>query len=84
MSDYDNTDTGVLFKARNKKSDRHPDYTGKINVAGKDMRLAAWIKDGRSGKFLSIKVSDYQVNGEGKPAPNREAPADDLDDDIPF
>ena len=43
MSDYDNTNTGAIFKAE-KKSPNHPDYTGSINVAGVEYWLSSWIK----------------------------------------
>ena len=62
-SDFDNTNRGVLFKDTEKgEGDRKPDYTGKINVQGKDWRLAGWIKESKSGtKFLSLAVSEFKV-----------------------
>ena len=58
MSDF--TDSGVLFKNDRKERDNQPDYTGKINVGGVEKRLAAWIKEGKNGKYMSLKVSDFQ------------------------
>lgn len=56
---YDNTNRGVLFKNDKKGNERAPDYTGKLNVTGKDWSLAAWIKESKSGtKFLSISLSE--------------------------
>ena len=61
MTDYDNTNRGVLFKENEKKSDNHPDYTGKVDVGGTEFRLAGWIKESRTGnKFLSLAVSEVQ------------------------
>jgi uncharacterized protein (DUF736 family) len=57
MSNYDNTNSGVLF-THAKKADNQPDYKGKINVGGKDYDLAGWVKQGKSGQFLSLKVSE--------------------------
>lgn len=54
---YDNTNRGVLFKNGRKQQDKHPDYTGKIDVEGKEYKLAAWIKEGSKGKFMSLSVS---------------------------
>ena len=77
MPQYDDTNRGVLFKNTDKKTDKHPDYTGKIDVEGKPYRLAAWIKDGQRGKFMSLSLSEPQ---QGSSAP----PAGDLSDEIPF
>ena len=61
---YDDTNRGVLFKEQDKQSDKHPDYTGGINVNGTEYRLAGWIKEGKKGKFLSLAVSS--PNGKKK------------------
>lgn len=91
MADYDNTNRGVLFRNDKKDSDNHPDYTGKINIDGDEKRLAAWLRESKSGnKFLSISISEFQPKAEGSaynaalasqsPAPAQSA----MDDEIPF
>jgi hypothetical protein len=47
----------TLFK-NNKTTNNAPEYTGEIMVNGKKMRLAAWVKEGKSGKFMSGKMSE--------------------------
>lgn len=94
MTDYDNTNRGGLWKNARKESDRHPDYTGNINVNGVDMWLSAWIKtDRKGGKFMSLAVkpkdADTRPGMSGYASgPDRDAdtrrPLDTLDDDIPF
>lgn len=87
---YDNTNSGVLFKNNKKDSDKHPDYTGKIDVNGKELQIAAWIRDSKNGtKFMSLKVSEPrdfdQRPANEQPAP--QAPSGDAPinlDDIPF
>lgn len=55
MADY--TNSGVLFKNES-PNEKAPAYKGKINVDGKEYELAAWVKEGKSGKFLSLKVQE--------------------------
>lgn len=60
---YDNTDRGALFKNDRKEKDAHPDYRGSVNVGGQEYWLSAWIKDGRSGKFMSLSVQPKEQRG---------------------
>ena len=66
MADYDNTNSFALFK-NEKSQDNQPDYTGNITLeGGKEMRLAAWIKESKSGlKFLSGVMSEPQAKASG-------------------
>jgi hypothetical protein len=82
VSKYDNS--GILFVNRDKKTDKHPAYTGKITINGEERRLAGWIKkDETTGqfKYMTLKISDQQRQG----LPQREEPKQrQLDDEIPF
>ena len=79
---YDNTNRGVLFKDEEPKSEKSPQYTGTLNVAGIEFRLAAWVKESKAGnKFVSLAVTPKEEKkAETKPA-GRIA---DMQDDIPF
>lgn len=59
--------TGVLFKAE-KKTDKHPDYTGSLKLEDGDYYVSAWVKEGPKGKFfsLSLKKKDVQNNVQAK------------------
>ena len=76
--DYDNS--GILFKNDKEGNERRPDYTGKATVDGEEYRIAAWIKNGKKGKFLSLSFQAAENRGSG-----RGRDYDPLDDnDIPF
>ena len=89
--DYDNTNRGTLFKAKEKKSEKSPDYTGTINVNGVEMRLSGWLKESKAGmKYFSLAVSekDGQYESKSNARPRSEGrsngSADPFDDPIPF
>lgn len=55
--EYDNTNSGALFRAKDRKTDKHPEYTGTINIDGVEYYLSAWVKERFSGeKFFGIKA----------------------------
>lgn len=83
MTDYDNTNRGVLFKNDKEGNEARPDYTGKIDIDGKEMRLAAWIKQSKDGtkKFLSLNVSEFPTKQVKNTCTVTEP---DFDDEIPF
>ena len=63
MADYDNKNSFALFKNdKGDKDNNRPDYTGNITLeGGKEMRLAAWIRESKSGlKYLSGTMSEPQ------------------------
>lgn len=59
MADYSNENRGVLFNEKEVKSENHPTMTGKLDVEGKEYRIAAWEKTSRNGDtFLSLAISE--------------------------
>jgi len=74
MTDYDNS--GILFKNDKKSGPKHPDYKGSAKVGGTEYWMAAWIKDGEKGKFMTFA---FTVKDD---APQRSE--SELDDSIPF
>lgn len=74
---------GSLFE--NDKGDNlaRPDYKGDAMVNGVHMEIAAWVKDGKNGKFLSLS---FKPKGERQhaPEPAPEPPPRNPRDDLPF
>ena len=96
MSNYDNTNRGVLFKNDRKEKDTHPNMKGSINVEGVEYWVSAWTKEGQNGKFISLSLTPKeqtqtaaqaaQVAQKAAPPQRQQAApvVQDLDDDIPF
>ena len=82
MTEFDNTDRGVLYRNENKTSENHPDYSGSVNVAGTDFWLSGWLKESKKDgkKFFSLSV---RPKGDTKPV-NKPVVTADPNDDIPF
>jgi hypothetical protein len=79
VTQYSDENRGALFSNRDKKrDDKDPDYTGKLNVGGREFWLNAWLKESKAGqKYLSISV---KRKDEAKPAKT----AAPHDSEIPF
>ena len=75
--------SGVLFSNDKKDNERAPHYKGNITVDGKDYWLSAWVKEGKSGKFMGLAVS---LKEEYKPKPSERSKATNFDnaEDLPF
>jgi hypothetical protein len=86
MSDY--TNSGILFKNDYKNDNpKAPDYKGKINVDGEEKELAAWVKKGKKGKFMSLSVSepyDKEKANSSEQVDFNNEDLDNVDDDLPF
>lgn len=69
---YDNTNSGALFRDEKRTNDRAPEYTGTLNVEGKDYRIVAWVKEStKSGKkFFSLKIEEPRTQAQQAPEPD--------------
>lgn len=75
MSNYDNTNRGVLFVNDRKETENQPDRTGSLNVEGVEYFFDGWLKESKDGKkFLSVSVKRKDKQPTAAPAPSR-APA---------
>jgi hypothetical protein len=92
---YDNTNSGMMAWNENRKTDKHPEFSGSINVEGTDYWLSAWVNEGKPGgkmegkKYFSIKINRKdggQSSGGGGGIQRMERPSyGNLEsDDIPY
>ena len=83
MSDYDDTNTGALFKNDKGDVENRPDYKGPLNVNGEEMQVAAWLRVAKSGqKYMSLKVDKKYEAPTNQP--DDPGTSHDLDDEVPF
>lgn len=77
--------SGALFKNDKQGIENRPDYRGDIVIEGTAYYLSAWLKEGKSGKFMSLSATPKTAQA-GKPAPSsKPAPTfDEMDSDLPF
>lgn len=90
-----------LFKNDKGENASRPDYRGEgKDLAGNEIEVACWLKDGGKGKFMScsIKMKGDRQQAQPKPTtqPTQERPArpasdkrlpggfDEMTDDVPF
>ena len=76
--------SGVLFSNDKKDNERAPHYKGNITVEGKDYWLSAWVKEGKSGKFMGLAVSPKEPQPKAKMSERSKATGFDEDESLPF
>jgi hypothetical protein len=82
VTQYDNTNSGVLFRNDRKQTEKHPDYTGNINVNGTEFWLSAWIAKSKAGvPLMRLKVNPKEEKAK---AAKSEPEVEPFSDEIPF
>ena len=76
--------SGVLFKNDRKDKPTAPDYKGNVTVDGKPYWLSAWVKDGKTGKFMGLALSPKEEANTSSPKKKPSSGFDDMDSDVPF
>lgn len=85
MSDFDNTNRGVLFINDQQGNDKRPNYRGSLNVAGVEYNISGWKKVSKKGTtFLSLSVDRKPEIEQAPPVMKPNAPSFDDLADMPF
>lgn len=99
MSEYDNTNKGVLFPNSYKNKSNQPDVRGNINVKGEDFKLAGWVRTKKDSdeKFFALAVEVEEPEAQQDQDPIGEVmttppptpveglpPSESGDEEVPF
>jgi hypothetical protein len=89
MADYDNTNRGSVWKNEKKETEKHPDFTGSVNVEGKEYWVSGWKR--RPDQSDKAPALSFSLRAKDESAPTKQAETSgggannaDFDDDIPF
>jgi len=66
--EYDNTNQGALFRNEDKSDEDERDYTGNLNVEGREFRVSGYVKTSKAGKkYLRLTVKPKGGDKTAKP-----------------
>lgn len=82
MPEYDNTNSGRLFKNDRKEKDSHPDLNGHLNVNGEEFWISAWKKEGSAGRgpFYSIAIKPKEEQATTKKPAGKKSFTQEMDE----
>ena len=89
MNNYDNNNSGALWRNDKQGNEKRPDYRGEAQIDRVQYFVSAWIRESKKDgtKFMSLKFQPKQAaqhKGGAKNPPARE-PAHEYDDsEVPF
>jgi len=78
MPHYDNTNRGAIWKNARKESDKHPDFTGSLNVEGKEYYVSAWRKEPNGDRSPVLSFSIKAKDDVSEPSATK------VSEDVPF
>jgi len=84
---YDNRNSGMLYKNDRKETEKQPDYKGSfIDKDNVEYWLSGWIKDGKKGKFISFVVEpkDKSQKPQSSKQEYQSNAPDYEENDVPF
>lgn len=81
--EYDNNNRGSIWKNDKKETEKHPDFTGSLNVNGVDFWVSAWKR--RADQNEKAPALSFSIKAKDDTAPVKASThISDIDDDVPF
>jgi hypothetical protein len=63
QTQYNDDNRGVLFWREEKETEKHPDWTGSVTIAGRTFDIAGWSRKSEKGKdYISISVNKERLS----------------------
>ncbi len=85
MTEFDNTNRGSIWGNTKKETEKHPDYTGSLNVNGVEFWVSGWKrKPDANPKAPALSISIKEKEQSAPQTAPQTAPVDNSFDDIPF
>ena len=93
MPEYDNNNSGAMFKNAEATTENHPVYKGSVEVDRKDYFVAGWVNEIKNGenagkKYLKLKFTPKEEVMTAEDAVNISKPDHVVEtkktDEIPF
>jgi len=83
MTQHDKTNRGAIWKNEKKEKDTHPDFTGSLNVDGREYWVSAWKR--KEGAPPNSPALSFSVKPKEERQKQSSSRFDDMDGDrIPF
>lgn len=79
---YEETNRGAIWGNRKKETERHPDFTGSLNVEGVEYWVSAWKR--RADQSDKAPSLSFQIRRKEAAPVQTAMSSDDPDADIPF
>jgi len=80
MGKYPNS--GILSRVTDRKSDKHPEFSGSAEIDGVEYWMSAYVNEGEKGKYFKISFKPKEQQGQADGHAQRRPPKED--NDIPF
>ena len=69
MAKYEhNEGKGRIFKNKDRKTDKHPNFSGTAKWRGEEIQISGWVNMGDDNKVASISLTIQEPRTKSEPA----------------